>query len=87
VYARNYVEVMHRPDLKSPTIESLWIEVCPPKSHTGSSLVGVLYRPPTSSNHAVKDYMPILESGLQQAAARGKEVIILGHLNCDLLAK
>ena len=31
--------------------------------------------------------MSILESGLQQAAARGKEVIILGDLNCDLLAK
>ena len=31
--------------------------------------------------------MFILESGLQQAAARRKEVIILGDLNCDLLAK
>ena len=85
MYARNDVEVVRRPDLESPTIESLWIEVCPPKSH--SFLVGVLYRPPTASNHAVKDYMFILESGLQQAAARGKEVIILGDLNCDLLAK
>lgn len=85
VYARNDVEVVRRPDLESPTIESLWIEVCPPKSH--SFLVGVLYRPPTASNHAVKDYMFTLESGLQQAAARGKEVIILGDLNCDLLAK
>ena len=84
VYARNYVEVVRRPDLESPTMESLWIEVCTPKSH--SFLVGVLYRPPTASNHAVKDYMPILERGLQQAAARGKEVIILSDLNCDLLA-
>ena len=82
VYGRNDVKVLLRPDL-----ESLWIEVCPQKSH--SFLVGVLYRPPppTTSNHAVKDYMPTLKNGLQQAAARGKEVIILGGLNCDLLAK
>ena len=66
VYARNDVEVVRRSDLESPTIESLWIEVCPPKSY--SFLVGVPYRPPTAPNDAVKDYMSILESGLQQAA-------------------
>ncbi|KAK2558583.1 hypothetical protein P5673_018760 [Acropora cervicornis] len=71
VYARNDVEVVRRSDLESPTTESLWIEVCPPKSY--SFLVGVLYRPPTASNHAVKDYISILESGLQQAATSGKE--------------
>ena len=31
--------------------------------------------------------MPILESCLQRAAAKGKEVIVTGDLNCDLLAK
>ena len=68
VYARNDVKVLHRPDLDSPTIKSLLIEVCPPKSH--SFLVGVFYRPPTTSNHAVKDYMPTLENGLQVGARK-----------------
>ena len=31
--------------------------------------------------------MPILESCLQRAAAKSKEVIVTGDLNCDLLAK
>lgn len=85
VYARIDVKVLRRPDLESPTNESFWIEVCLPKSH--SFLVGVFYRPPTTSNHAVKDFMSTFGNGLQQAAVRGKEVIILGDLNCDLLAK
>ena len=31
VYERNDVEVVRRPDLESPTIEYLRIEVCPPE--------------------------------------------------------
>ena len=31
--------------------------------------------------------MLILESCLQRAAAKGKEMIVTGGLNCDLLAK
>ena len=50
-------------------------------------LIGTFYRPPTSSDYAVQDFMPILESCLQRAAAKGKEVIVTGDLNCDLLAK
>ena len=39
-------------------------------------------------NQAVKDFMSIFENGLQQAANRGNEVIILGgDLNCNFLAK
>ena len=39
-------------------------------------------------NQAVKDFMSIFENGLQQAAIRGKVVIMLGsELNCNFLAK
>lgn len=85
VYARIDVKVLRRPDLEWPTIESFWIEVCLPKSH--SFLVGVFYRPPATSNHAVKDFMSTFGNSLQQAAVRGKKVITLGDLNCDLLVK
>ena len=85
VYARNDVEVMRRLDLELSTIEGLWIEVCPPKSR--SFLVGTFYRPPASSNYAVKDFMTIFENNLQRATAKGKEVIIAADLNCELMAK
>ena len=80
VYARNDLKVLRRHDLKG-----LWVEIFPPKSH--SFLIGTFYRPPTSSDYAVQNFMPILESCLQRAAAKGKEVIVTGDLNCDLLAK
>ena len=39
-------------------------------------------------NQVVKDFMSIFENGLQQAAIRGKVVIMLGsELNCNFLAK
>ena len=39
-------------------------------------------------NQAAKDFMSIFENGLQQAAIRGKVVIMLGsELNCNFLAK
>ena len=39
-------------------------------------------------NQAVKDFMSIFENGLQQAANRGNEVIILGgDLNCIFFGK
>ena len=85
VYVRNDVKVMRRPNLEESTIEGLWVEVCPPKSR--SFLVGTFYKPATSSNHAVKDFMAIFEICLRHATAMGKEVIITGHLNCNLLPK
>ena len=85
VYVKNDVKVIRRPDLEESTIERLWVEVCPPKSR--SFLIGTFYRPPTSSNHAVKDFMPIFDSCLRRAMAMDKEVIITGDLNCDFLPK
>ena len=85
VYVRNDVKVMRRPNLEESTIEGLWVEVCPPKSH--SFLAGTFYKPPTSSNHTVKDFMPIFDNCLRGATAMDKEVIITGDLNCDLLPK
>lgn len=43
------------------------------------------YRPQTTSDYVVRDFMPILENCIQRAAAKGKEVIVTGDLNCDLL--
>ena len=79
------MKVIRRPDLEESTIERLWVEVCPPKSR--SFLIGTFNRPPTSSNHAVKDFMPIFDSCLRRAMAMDKEVIITGDLNCDFLPK
>ena len=85
VYVKNDVKVIRRPDLEESTIERLWVEVCLPKSR--SFLIGTFNRPPTSSNHAVKDFMPIFDSCLRRAMAMDKEVIITGDLNCDFLPK
>ena len=83
VYARNDLKILRRHDLEDPTIEGLWVEVFPPKSH--SFLVGTFYRPQATSDYAVPDFMPILENCYQRATARGKEAIVTGDLNCDLL--
>ena len=85
VYVRNDMKVMRCPDIEESTIEGLWVEVCPPKSR--SFIVGTFYKPPTSSNHAVKDFMPIFGNCLRRATAMDREVIITGDLNCNLLPK
>ena len=85
MYVKNDVKVIRRPDLEESTIERLWVEVCLPKSR--SFLIGTFNRPPTSSNHAVKDFMPIFDRCLRRVMAMDKEVIITGDLNCDFLPK
>ena len=79
------LKVLRRHDLEDSRIEGLWVEIFPSKSH--SFLIGTFYRPSRSAGYAVQDFMPILESCLQRAAAKGKEVTVTGDLNCDLLAK
>ena len=79
------MKVIRRPDLEESTIERLWVEVYPSKSR--SFLIGTFNRPPTSSNHAVKDFMPIFDRCLRRVMAMDKEVIITGDLNCDFLPK
>ena len=66
-------------------LSSVFGSKCPPKSR--SFLIGTFYRPPTSSNHVVKDFMPIFDGCLRRAMAMDKEVIITGDLNCDFLPK
>ena len=65
--------------------EDLWLEIYLPKSC--GFLVGTFYRPPHSSNHHNKDFMFKLNNSLDIASAQGKEVLITGDLNVDLLAK
>lgn len=54
-----------------------------PKTH--GFLVGTFYRPPNSSNHHDKDFMVKLDNVFGNAVSEGKEIIIVGDFNCDLL--
>ena len=85
VYVRNDVSVVRRTDLENVSVEGLWLEVLIPKSR--SLLVGTFYRPPNSSSYHDKDFMSKFEGIMDLCTALGNEIIIMGDLNCDFLAK
>ena len=49
--------------------------------------MGTFYRPPNSSNYYDKDFIIKLDNTLDTATAKGREVLITGDLNEDLLCK
>ncbi|CAB3997083.1 Hypothetical predicted protein [Paramuricea clavata] len=83
VYVKRNILVTRREDLGNVDVEGLWLEISLPKSR--GFLVGTFY--PNSSNHHDKDFMFKLNNSLDIASAQGKEVLITGDLNVDLLAK
>ena len=83
VYARNDISEIRRTDLEIEGVEGLWLEIILPKSR--GFLVGTFYRPPDSSKYDDKDFLPKLDSVLDAATVLGKEVVLTGYFNYDLL--
>ena len=83
IYIKNDLPVERRSDLEFTDMEGIWLEVILPK--TSSVFVGTYYRPPNSSVHLNGEFMTKLESTLDALVESGREIIILGDLNCDLM--
>lgn len=83
VFVRNDIDVSRRYDLEIDDIEGIWLEITLPKSR--AFLVGTFYRPPNSSNHHNKDFMKKMDNILELAVAEGREIILNGDFNCDLM--
>ena len=72
-----------RQDLKTDSIEAIWIEIRP--KHSRTFLVGVMYRPPVGSKHLSKDSDNQLHSMLSTISESSQETILLGDLNANFL--
>ena len=68
-----------REDLERDHIEAVWLELCIEKS---TILLCHIYRPPNSAKCILEDLSDVLE----QAASERKELMIMGDLNCNILA-
>lgn len=79
VYVKTGINAKRREDLEINDISCLWIEVTPEKGK--SFLVGNLYRPPDSKI----EYNDRFETFIENASNEGKELILLGGFNKNLL--
>ena len=52
-----------------------------------SLLIGVLYRPPDSSNYLSENFEILFDEMLSTAVAEGRETIIIGDTTCDFLKR
>ena len=78
LYIRENLTFNPRIDIKTDSIETLWVEILQPK--TKPILVGVAYRPPSQS-----DFYDIFEQTCHQIDDSNKhEIIILGDFNTDM---
>ena len=85
VYVRDCINFEIRPDLEADEIECCWVEIFVKKSK--SLLIGVLHRPPDSSNYLSENFELLFDEMLSTAVAEGKETIIMGDTNCDFLKR
>jgi hypothetical protein len=79
VYVLNRIKCIHRHDIQSEAIESVWIEIVQPNS--SSLLVCIVYRPP---NMLISWYEQF-EQQLHKASCYTKNIAILGDINIDFL--
>lgn len=80
VYVRNNIIAKRREDLEINDISCVWLEITQGKGK--SFLIGNLYRPPDSR----VEYNDRFEGLIENASQEGKEIILLGDFNKNLLA-
>ena len=80
IYTSNKLNVIRRDDLEIKLLEVMWIEVA--NVNQKPILIGYVYRPPNSHT----DWIAKFESILVKADTEGKETIVLGDFNFDLLS-
>ncbi|MCU7800226.1 MAG: hypothetical protein KZQ70_08805 [gamma proteobacterium symbiont of Lucinoma myriamae] len=79
VYVKNGINVKRREDLEINEISCIWIEITQEKGK--SFLVGNMYRPPDSR----VEYNDRFEDFIDTVTKEGKEIILLGDLNKNLI--
>ena len=82
IYYKLKLVARRRTGISSIDVEALWLEFTFP--NRSKILVSSVYQPP---NVEVKDFIGKFESLLDYSCSEGKKTIILGDLNCDLVAK
>ena len=78
VYASSSCRSWRRHDLEDDTTEAIWIEVRLMKNPV---LLCNIYRPPNVRH----PFLGNLSSMLERAAIEGKELVLMGDLNCNVL--
>ena len=79
VYVRNGINAKRRFDLETNSIECIWLEITVGKGKP--FLVGNMYRPPTSK----VEFVDRFESFIDNVSSEGKEIILMGDFNKNLL--
>ena len=79
VYVKDHIMAKRREDLESNDIACLWLEISP--SMGKSFLLGSLYRNPTER----VEWMDRFEQFFENVLNEGKEIILQGDFNKDLL--
>lgn len=79
VYVHSSCRCRRRNDLERYDIEAIWLELHL-RSHT--ILLCNVYRPPSSDSSTLASIIDMVEA----ATSQGKEVDIMGNLNCNLLS-
>ena len=77
LYIRNVIDYKIRNDLMNEKLETITIEVCPPKGK--SFFINIWYRPPNASIECFDWY----ENCIRDMDLENKETILIGDFNCD----
>ena len=80
IYVNSSISHNRRYDIDDPLLEILAVEITP--LHARNFIVIFWYRPPTPGND--KESFEALRNILSAVDAEGKEIILIGDINCDL---
>ena len=84
-YIKHGVPYKRRNDIEVDKVEIMWLEIS--LKNTKPFLIGILYRPPDSSNYSNTNFPTSLKEILQTASHENKEITIMGGVNCDYFVK
>ena len=78
-YVQDDLAYKRRTDLETQSLEIIWLEIV--YSTSKNILVGFLYRPPNSQ----ANWLTTFNEHLEKVHDEGKEIIIMGDMNIDLM--
>ena len=84
LYIRSNISYINQNDLIPATLEVACAEILKPNSspfYSSPFFVANLYRPPSSNSQ----YFSIIKSFIDQLDSKGKELIVVGDLNSNML--
>ena len=85
IYLSDDIKWKRRPDLETPEIECIWVEI---EIFKGKNfVVGCIYRPPDSSNYLNKEFNNFLNEMLSKVNKISMETFLLGDINVNFLTK